>query len=62
MDAATPPRFELTLTVWLRTGTDWHARVVLADATELEFHSPFELARFLSRPMPQPPPSSGGLR
>jgi hypothetical protein len=62
MDAATPHRFELTLTVWHQAGTDWHARVVLADATELEFRSPFELARFLSWPMPKPPASSGGLR
>ena len=66
MDAAPPPGppgLQLTLTVWAEPGNDWHARAVLADATTLEFASPFELARFLSWPAAGAPRAAdGGLR
>jgi hypothetical protein len=52
-----PPGLQLTLTVW---AAPWHARAVLADATTLEFENPFELARFLSWPVPAEPRADGG--
>ena len=63
MVAATPsgpPGLQLTLTVWADPAAPWHARAVLADATTLEFENPFELARFLSWPLPPTPRDGGG--
>jgi len=66
MDAELPPArpgLQLTLTVWADAGAEWHARAVLADATTLEFASPFELARFLSWPAATTATApDGGLR
>jgi hypothetical protein len=61
-NAARTARLQLTLTVWADPAAPWHARAVLADATTLEFENPFELARFLSWPVPPPPRAGGGLR
>jgi hypothetical protein len=41
---------ELRLTVWPCGRTGWHARLVAADASEREFASPFDLARYLAWP------------
>ena len=54
---------EFRLTVWTGRGTRWHARVVAADATEVEFANPFELARYLAWPGPPAAREPGkGLR
>ena len=52
---------ELALTIWDGCGDHWRARVVLADATELRFRSPYDLARFLTRPV-VPSITAQGLR
>lgn len=41
---------EFRLTVWPGGEAGWHARVIAPDTTELEFASPFELARYLAWP------------
>lgn len=41
---------EFRLTVWLDGETGWHARIVAPDASEHEFASPFELARYVAWP------------
>jgi hypothetical protein len=41
---------EFRLTVWLGGEAGWHARVVAPDASEHEFVSPFELARYMAWP------------
>lgn len=54
---------EFRLTVWLGGEAGWRARVVAPDATEHEFASPFELARYLAWPHALPTTESGkGLR
>jgi len=54
---------EFRLTVWLASGSGWHARVVAPDTTEHEFASPFELARYLAWPHAVPASDHGtGLR
>jgi hypothetical protein len=63
--AAEPaPRQVMLLSLWQGDGTEWRARLVGTDGVVHEFTSPFELARFLSRP-PWPthaPAPGGGLR
>lgn len=62
---ATPAPQVMLVSVWLATGGDWHARVVLPDAQQREFTSPFDLAQFLSqlpRALPRPVSGSPGLR
>ena len=57
------PSCVLLLSLWSREGTGWRVRLVGPDARVHEFHSPFELARFLAQPQRPPvdgPP--GGLR
>ena len=54
---------EFRLTVWPAGEAGWHARVVAPDATEHEFASPFELARYLAWPLAAPATDDGkGLR
>ncbi|MEO8125036.1 MAG: hypothetical protein ABI633_13395 [Burkholderiales bacterium] len=56
-----PPRVML-LSLW-RRDSNWHARLVDADASVREFDSPFELARYLCLYEHQAPhPPKGGLR
>lgn len=61
-----PPSSAL-LTLWQEADGAWRARIVLPDGQRLEFHSPFELARW-SRGAARPPasampdPTRGGLR
>ena len=63
MNAIPPRRIEFRLTVWCDPGTRWRACVRLDDGSEVEFRSPFELARFLSWPPPlRSPVATGGLR
>ncbi len=59
-----PPRVML-LSVWSDAGGAWHARLVLPDAQQQEFNSPFELAQFLSqapRKASRAAAGPGGLR
>ncbi|MES2957220.1 MAG: hypothetical protein V4792_03480 [Pseudomonadota bacterium] len=55
MSEPAPPRpdgaIELRLTVWPDGAMGWHACVVAPDASRHEFASPFELARYLARPV-----------
>jgi hypothetical protein len=54
---------EFRLVVWMSREAGWRASVFGPDATEREFVSPFELARFLAWPVAQLPASSnGGIR
>jgi len=54
---------EFRLVVRLSRAQGWHAWVTGPDATEREFASPFELARFLAWPMDRMPGSpDGGIR
>jgi len=54
---------EFRLTVWPAGGTGWRARVIAPDASEHEFASPFELARYLAWPVAAPGNKPGkGLR
>ena len=54
---------EFRLVVWMSRESGWRASVVGPDATEREFLSPFELARFLAWPVVQTAPSPhGGIR
>lgn len=54
---------ELRLTVWPGGEAGWHARVIAPDATELDFASPFELARYLAwTGHPAAKDEGGGLR
>lgn len=54
---------EFRLTVWLGGEAGWHARVVAPDASEHEFASPFELARYLAWPgLPAAKNHDKGLR
>jgi hypothetical protein len=56
------PRVML-LSVWAGAATPWHARIVLPDASTLEFNSPFELARYLGQAADERPAAgAGGLR
>ena len=62
---ATPAPQVMLLSVWLAAGGDWHARVMLPDAQQREFTSPFDLAQFLSqlpRALLRPPSGMTGLR
>ncbi len=60
--AATPTRV-LLLSLWGAPGKGWHARLVGPDAAVHEFDSPFELARFLTRPpLPERVIPPDGLR
>lgn len=43
--------FEFRLTVWPDGEGGWHACVVAPDDSRRDFGSPFELARYLSRPV-----------
>ncbi len=52
--APPPPAggIEFRLTVWIDDGPlGWHASVVAPDTSRREFASPFELARYLARPV-----------
>lgn len=61
--AAAPGPRVMLLSVWVSAATGWRAQLVDADARRVEFHSPFELARFLAQPdAPLAPPAQGGLR
>jgi hypothetical protein len=54
---------EFRLTVWTGRGTHWRARVIAADATEVEFANPFELARYVAWPgLPAAKERGKGLR
>jgi hypothetical protein len=53
---------ELRLTVWTHGESGWHARIVAPDASEHEFASPFELARYLAHPASPPARPGIGLR
>lgn len=53
---------EFRLTVWLGHETRWHARVVSPDASERDFDSPFELARYLAWPASTREGNNRGLR
>ncbi|MEO7245122.1 MAG: hypothetical protein ABIX12_08240 [Rubrivivax sp.] len=54
---------EFRLVVWMGGESGWRASVLGPDATEHEFLSPFELARFLAWPGTQTPASGhGGIR
>ncbi len=53
---------QLTVTLGAPGTERWHARVVMADASVIEFASPFELARFLAWPLAVPTTDRGGLR
>ena len=46
---ATPAPQVMLVSVWLAAGGDWHARVVLPDAQQREFTSPFDLAQYLGQ-------------
>jgi len=55
----------MLLSVWSDAGGAWHARLVLPDAQQQEFDSPFELAQFLSqapRKASRAAAGPGGLR
>lgn len=67
MNAAPAPEPQaprvMLLSLSAATGTEWHARLVDADATVHDFDSPFELARFLATGFVRLPPGPpGGLR
>jgi hypothetical protein len=55
---------EFRLTVWPDGEVGWHACVVAADDSRREFVSPFELARYLARPVgiARETDGKGGLR
>jgi hypothetical protein len=55
---------EFRLTVWPDGEVGWHACVVAADDSRREFVSPFELARYLARPVvtARETDAKGGLR
>lgn len=54
---------DFRLTVWPAGETGWRARVIAPDASEREFVSPFELARYLAWPAAASPTKPGkGLR
>jgi hypothetical protein len=54
---------EFRLVVRMSRESGWRASVFGPDATEREFVSPFELARFFAWPAAQVPPSpQGGIR
>jgi hypothetical protein len=53
-----PDSHQLVLTVWCSRGGEFTVRALLADGTQQDFASPFELARFvaaLARSLPAPP-------
>lgn len=50
---------QLLMTVWCPRPGEFAARVVLADGTLHDFDSPFELLRFLARPVAPPSPTPG---
>jgi hypothetical protein len=66
MSPTVPATRQLLLTVWCPRPGHFAARAVLADGTLRDFDNPFELVRFLSRPLPvegeAPGPASPGLR
>jgi hypothetical protein len=66
-----PDNHQLVLTVWCSRSGEFAVRALLADGTQQDFASPFELARFvaaLARSLPAPPvpaapaPPTHGLR
>lgn len=59
----------MLLSLWRGADRSWHARLVDSEARVHDFDSPFELARHLYAPAPQPhapaadhPGGGGGLR
>lgn len=46
----------LLLSLWRGADLSWHARLVDSEARVHDFDSPFELARHLYAPAPQPRP------
>jgi hypothetical protein len=53
-----PDSHQLVLTVWCSRSGEFAVRALLADGTQQDFASPFELARFvaaLARSLPAPP-------
>jgi len=62
LDADDAARAEFRLFVWISPSRGWRARVVGADAFERDFASPFELARFVVRPITAAGPRGPGLR
>jgi hypothetical protein len=62
--AAAAVPWHASVTVRGGGGGEWSARVVLADGSQHDFHTPFELARFFARPSPAAPApqATRGLR
>lgn len=69
--ATTPMPSVMLLSLWRGGDQPWHARLVDTEARVHDFDSPFELARHLFAPAPQPAPKDaaspapgdgGGLR
>jgi hypothetical protein len=50
---------QLLLSVWCTRPGEFAARAVLADGSVRDFKDPFELVRFLSRPLPPTAPTPG---